>query len=298
MAGSYPDAPSRRIAWDNDGTVAYGALANSGDWVRGALPAAALTELTTDKVSMNDDTDAYYGQEFVAQSTPTIYALLLFPQKMEIDGYYYNFYAQSNTPNHFLSTSANTTNGVDGSWSALGSEIRVLNTTVKPDYRDDVQTSAISNVVAVLHQSGNAFVGISTPVHGVRALHLYGTITPGETPDRLLFLDPLNSDAEFTQPLDYGNRGRGTTNVRQIKVQNNSGTLTANTVQITAEEIAGTGGSLFTFSTDGVNDQGTLGLGNIGPGGSVTVYVHLTIPDAQALDLYDSRFYVNVASWS
>jgi len=304
MAGSYPDAPSRRIAWDDDGTVAYGVAAASGgptSLVRGDPPGnLTLVELTTQKASMNDDSDAQYGVAGSAGQYPAVWVYLFFPQKMEVDGYYWNI-RSTDTPNpaHFLSISTNTTNGIDGTYSALGSEVNTgFNQTAKPDYRQNIQTTVESNVLSVLSQAGGTFTGINTPTWAVRSLHLYGTVTPGETPDRILFLDTLASDAEFAEPLDYGNIGRGTTNIRTIKVKNNSGSLTANTVQITAEEITGSGGSLFTFSTDGIADSGTKALGNIGPGGTVLVYVHLTVPDAQALDLYDARFSVNVASWA
>ena len=301
MAGSYPDQPSRRMAWDDDGTVVYALKDENtdGDPGLGGAPPSTLTlveQNSTAKKVLNNDANDEYGDV----SIPTVreygsWVYLFFPEDREIDGYYFNAHASGGTIWSYLSMSSDTTNGIDGTYTAIGTQVKAT-LDVKPDYRNSFQTAAETGKNSVLVQHGLAS-GLSVQSAGIRAVHVYGTISPGETPDRLVYLDTLASDAEFTKPLDYGNIGRGTGSIRTFKVKNNSGSLTANTVQITSEDING-GSDMFTFSTDGIADQGTKTLGNIGPGSNVLTYIHLTVTDAYTLDLYEPRCSLTVASWT
>ena len=117
-------------------------------------------------------------------------------------------------------------------------------------------------------------------------------------PSRLLFLDPDNSDAEFAQPLDFGDVPRGQTQTDTIKIINNSGSLTANTVQITANDLFGGSNSWYTFSLDDVVYSSTLSLGNMGVAATQLVYVKQVVPDAQNIGLYAARARVGAASWT
>jgi hypothetical protein len=291
------------MAWDDDGTVVYGIQQDTGggtDLGRGVIPSGVvLAELTsTEQRNVNGDDDSFFGDDYGAVKSALNMVYLFFPEKREVDGYYWNILTGmvgGDVKFEYLSYSTDTTNGVDGSFSALGQEIRAT-AVVKPDYRDNIQTDALSNVTCVMEEFGG-YTGVFGDQIKLRALHIYGTITPGDTPDRLLFLDTDNSDIEFTRPLDYGNVGRGSTNIRLVKVKNNSSTLTANTVQITAEALVD-GSSAFTYSTDGVNDQGTKALGNIGPGGTANLYIHFALTDSFVLGLYEARTKASVASWS
>lgn len=304
MAGSYQDQPNRKIAWDGDESVVYGAIGNDGpSWqlARGEFhdAVAAFTELSvSDKEEINGDNDGDYGVATNAPHYPYQYLYIIFPELRDIDGYYWNMDYSESTPHHFLSTSGDTTTGYDGTWDALGSEILPASgISTNSDYRKNIQPATASDVAGVLTQSSYYTGVVSLGVLRCKSLHLYGAIAAGETPDRLLFLDYLDSDVEFTKPIDYGNVGRGQTIIRRMTIKNNSSTLQANTVQITCEALYA-GDGMFTYSTDGIADQATKALGNIAAGGTATVYIHMDIPDAQAVDLYQVRSSLTVASWT
>lgn len=304
MANSYQDMPNRRIPWDGNGSVVLGDFQGEGGAgslkVRGVLPATAtITEHTqAEREDVNSDSDGtLIGGATPAAKTSFLIQYILFPEKHDIDGYYWNLAYGSDDPHQMLSTSGDTTSGPDGTWSALGTEIVTGGgTTVNSDYRKNIQPAVASDVVGVLMQSG-FYPGVFGSFLAHRAVHLYGAIASGETPDRLLFLNYEASDAEFVKPLDYGNVGRGQEIITRMTIKNNSSTLDANTVQITCEDLY-LGDTMFTYSTDGINDQATKALGTIDAGETATVYVHMNIPDAQPVDLFDVRSSLTVASWS
>jgi len=294
MAGAYPDAPSRRLAYDDDGTVALwngitviGYNNNAPVNTVAHLPLIDLPQAQLD--TLNDENTAanlQSGQNGQASS----WIVLLFAQKREIDGCFYNV-NPSHTPfEQWVSISTNTTNGIDGSWSDLS--VTTFDTTLADAYRDDITSTAESNVLGVM-----AFQGSSERTRW-RDLHYYGSITPGETPDRLIFLDPDDLDNTFTKPLDFGDVPRGQTQTDTIKILNNSGSLTANTVQLTAEDLFGGAGSWYTYSLDDISYSATLGLGNMGNGSTTLVYLKQIVPGAQTPGVYAARTKATVASWS
>lgn len=282
MAGNYPDAPSRRMAWDTDGTVAVYFDVNVG---------GTIELIGTEKAFLNfegADGDRIPGMS----NSKTYMVVLLFPELRELDGV---FAVQSNVSQNALGvceSSGDTTNGVDGSWVIQIADLPD-NLVTAGFYRTAILSLAVATEAAVRVEVfcySSSFVSLST-------LHVYGTISPGETPDRILFLDTLNSDAEFTKVLDYAEVPRGQTQQRTIKLKNNSSSKTINTIQITAEDLYLNAGAFYTFSVDDVAYQATLAYGNLGPGATSTpIYVKQSVPDAEQLGLQTGRLKVSHAS--
>ncbi len=292
MAGAYPNTPSRRMAWDDDGTLCLIAKGTDAGLSQGVGPITTPYSVasTVDQEALNDEDLA--TDVGISVASGSLHWAMLFPEKRELDGIYIAIGA---TPSSRWSDySLNQTNGLDGTWNDLS----VPGDTGEPadGYRDNIVSKAISNVLAV-----RAFQGrdqVSAGNHDFLSIHLYGTLTAGETPDRLIFLDPDNSDDEFTLPLDYGDVPRGQTSTDTFKVKNNSGTLTANGVQTTAADLFGGSGSWYTYSDDDITYQATLSLGNIGPGGTELVHIKQIVPDAQAPGVHAARTKLNVTSWT
>jgi hypothetical protein len=219
---------------------------------------------------------------------------LIFPELREFDGLFASHKEDGGNIKE-LDTSGDTTNGIDGTFTQRNADLPDPPDTL-PSYRSATYllSYAVSNVRAIRLRTDNTN---NTP--GWRAVHVYGEISAGETPDRLLFLDADNADVEFSKPIDYGDVPRGQSQDRNIKIINNSGTLTANTVQLTAEALYLGSGAWYTFSDDGgSNFSATLNIGNLGPGATSTIIIRQIVPATETLSLHAGRVKANTASWS
>ena len=277
MAGSYPDVPGRRMAFDADGTVGvYGLADGSG----------VLTEFTPSELAEMNDEDETIAVTFGTQQ-PSRFLWLLFPEQREVDGVFY-VYGNHGSPTT-VSTSSDTTNGRDGTWTQQVADLANY-TIVMGNYRTGVTSLAVSAVRGVRVQI--AAGTISGHVQQTKAWHVYGEISPGQTPDRLLFIDEVTG-LEFGLPKDYGDVPRGSARDFQFRLKNNStvagNNLTINTVQITAEALYLNSGAWYTFSNGGAF-QATLPLGNLAPEAStVLLTARQIIPDAEVLGLHAGR---------
>lgn len=290
MAGIYPDVPSRRHAYDVDGSVfLYLQKTSFSNAAVGTLPPTAYAENQTvlDSLQSEDMADSV-NTGYVDSSWFTI----LFPEKREIDGIWFQ-HTNKSGGSMWSTYSLNSTNGIGGTWTSL-TYVGELGIPGADAYRQDITSKAVSNVKALMvaHYAG---AQDSQYCYG---LHIYGTITPGETPDRLIFLDTLFGDAVFTKVLDYGDVPRGQTSSRTFKVKNNSSTKQANTVQVTAEDVYLGAGSWYTFSDDDVSYQATFPVGNLGTGATKTLYIKQIVPDAAVPGPFAARIKANQASWT
>ncbi len=291
MAGAYPNAPSGRMAWDDDGTVILGASKNDTA-TAGTPPTEAYSEVSVaNKEVMNDEDIGSFWDQGIGGLGDASYVTSLYAQKREIDGIYYVFDANVDEV-RWVATSVDSTNGRDGTFDDLSVTSFDIPGRPVDGYRDDIHQKAESNVVSLM------FYGAGNLRNRYYFTHVYGVISPGETPDRLLFLDPDNADNEFTLPLDFGDVPRGQTQIDTLKVRNNSGSLTANTVQLIVEDLSDGSGAWYTLSDDDVVYTGTLSIGNLSPGGTQLVHVKQIVPDAQVPGVYSSRVQVGQASWT
>lgn len=280
------------MAWDDDGSVVLTARGTDGPLTQGTGPTdyQYVNATTVDQENLSDEDLGTLIQTLTARQS--FHFLILFPEKREVDGIY--FATKSIATEQWTDHSVDTTNGTDGTW--LSFSYQGIDEGASDGYRDNIVSQALSNIIAV-----RAFVGrsqVSSGNNSMKTFHFYGNVTPGGSPDRLLFLDPDKADAEFTVPLDFGDVPRGQTQVDTYKVKNNSSGATANTVQVTAEDLFGGAGSWYEFSLDDISYQGTLGLGNLSAGGTKLVFVRQIVPDAQVPGLYVARVKANQASWT
>lgn len=281
MAGSYPDAPSRRMAWDADGSIYLYREATS---VPMTEPAAST------RVELNDEDSTSVHSLFNNVRREYV---IIFPELREIDGAYAG--GGATYPDFGFDVSADTTNGIDGSWTTgIASSTSGVFQPGAPYtyYRSAIRSMALSNKRAIMAVSADGNDG------RMDAFHVYGEIAAGETPDRLLWIDNTTG-LEFNLPIDYGDIPRGSAEDRELKLKNNSATLTAASVQITAEALYLNSGAWYTFSEGGAF-QSTLALAaSIGAGASTsTITIRRDTPDSETLGLHTARAYVNVGSWS
>ena len=272
----YPPAFGRRMAWDVDGTVAL--------WVPDNGVAVDLSP--TEMVEINSEDGNY--SSVMSPSATLGYLVHIFPELRDIDGYF----AVARDTFASLEGSVDTTNGVDGTWINITSSLTDQLLTVRPNYRSAVNSVSATAVKGIRARKG----GGGGQSNRLWAIHIYGKISSGQTPDRLLFLDPDAADAVFTRVLDFGDVPRGQTQSRNFKLRNNSGSLTVNTISITAEDIYLNAGDWYTFSEDNINFFATLAIGNLGPGADKLIYMRQVVPGAETLGLQTGRIRVSHAS--
>ena len=281
MAGSYPDVPSRRFAWDADGTI-FGVV---------NLDTGILTEASVgQKTEANDEDNEFVGG-LVGGGTAGGHFVHIFPELREIDG----FFGRSNVANGFVAvdTSGDTTNGIGGTWTNRIASYTDPNTDVitTGESREEITSLAVSNVRGIRVTTAAS--------QAIRAIHLYGTIAAGETTDRLLWVDN-DDDLEFSESLDYGDIPRGSASDEEAYLTNNSGSLTAGSVQVTAEALYLGADAWFTFKEAGGSFSATLALASaIGAGSdSPVITIRRVTPDDETLGLHAARAYANVGSWT
>jgi hypothetical protein len=276
MAGAFNDAPSRRMAYDTDGTVGH--EVNTG----GGVVAEATPTFLANANAENES-----GWDLVGNFTR--WATLIFPELRELDGVFCAVDEAATFPTT-VDSSADTTNGVDGTWTTRIADLGNFLVTYS-NFRDNITSLAVATEKAI-----RAKFGASSNDQDVRGYHVYGAISPAETPDRILFLDTEDADAVFTKVLDFGDVPRGQTVTRTFKIKNNSSGLTINTIQITAEDLYLNAGDWYTFGDDGVAFQATFAAGNLGPGATKLIYLKQAVPDGETLGAQTGRVKVSHAS--
>ena len=285
MAGAFPDAPSRRFGMDQDGTIwaRWGSGEIISEW-----PGASQTELS-------DEDNVNHSQRGFVNGQGTVFYAFIYPELREIDG----FYGRYNDPNRMslVETSVDTTNGKDGVWVQLianyddSSGLDTLDS-----YRDEITSTAAASKRAVRVQGQVDQSGSETIL--LQSFHIYGEIAAGETPDRLLWIDN-DDDLEFSKPQDYGDVPRGSAEDHVTYLHNNSSTLAANSVQITAEDLFLGSGAWYTFD-DGTGFTATLSLASSISNGanSPDITIRRITPDAETLGVHAARAFVSVGSWT
>jgi hypothetical protein len=202
-------------------------------------------------LEMNDEDYTVVLTNGTCQSTSD-WLVLFFPELVDIESIFTigrtSWGGDSISALTTLEWSADTTNGLDGTWAAATMPGGFPGTAMNFDsWRTGFK--AISDIIgagAIRMRYSNAGFILS----GIYILHLYGHKHAAETPDDILFLDPENADAEYTLPMDFGDVPTGTSTQRQIKFKNDSASKTASTIVITVVD---------------PDDQIRIGVSNTGP---------------------------------
>lgn len=309
MAGSYPDAPFRRMAWDEDGSIFWHANTTAGTFTSTILPGNERTVPQKEKHN-NEATiggsDVIDCGSFVSGASATAMAII-FPELRDIWGIAYwcvTTLAEATDvrgrrkPND-VQVSGNSPNSISGDWVSLYAGVINAGAVGDPP---TYPVSAPSDVYSWDHWYRIGIVTENLPVTGVRTIrwlqqpgenligssrwhhiHLYGDKSAGATPDRLLFID-VDTGVEFTGPLDWGDVPRGTTLVHDIQVKNNSATLTANDIDLDFEALTGESDTWHTISDSGGAFGGTMNITSIAPLATYPAANVLTVKLTVALD--------------
>lgn len=279
MAGLYPDVPGRRMAYDADGSVA-GVRPHD-------TPASDFGAGT--KASQNSEQTSNILTVSAPQGNP-VWLYFIFPELREIDGYF----ATHNTGSaNALQASGDTTNGVDGTWTTPIANVAEESDTFDR-YRSGITSLAESSIrgLRASYTRGGAN-------ESFRQTHIYGTITPGQTPDRLLFIDEATG-LEFTASVDYGDVPRGGSEDLEWRIKNNSASLQANTIQYTATDLYRGSAGWYTHTLPGGSTyQSTRQVASLAAATtSGLIKTRRITPGDAGLGKHAARTHLNVDSWT
>lgn len=279
MAGGYPDAPGHRMAWDEDGSVGI-------FWRNdGALQAIELMS-QANMTEMNDEDDTSVDDLWMRAG----FVGCIFPELRDVYG---AFWARRNAGHRGeVDTSADSVDGWGGTWTTQIAASAFYTETVQPAYwrtEIDVFSENAQRAIRMYYSNGSAYPP--------KAMHIYGEIAAGETPDRLLYVD-ATTGLEFTTMWDFGAVPRGSARDDTFRLKNNSSTLTASSIQVLAESLFGSSGSWFTFSEGGsfVNPL-SLAASIVPTAQSPTLTARQVVPSGAGLGPQAPRFQTT-ATWS
>lgn len=289
MAGAYPDAPSRKMQHYRDGTLLFAFTSMIGN-----APAGAFTEYTAgaNHLELVDHDQAGAGAWDV-QSGSTVGALLIFPELRDIDGTIIN----TSGPNSgSLQYSTDSRSGQDGTWTSVSGVIGTFGYggTEIPGHRNNVYQWSANGVRAVAVAVSES----SIDVEYLRSFEVFGEIAAGESPSRLLFIDDATA-LEYGKPQDYGDRPRGSAVDKSIRIKNNSGSLQANTIDVTRGDDESTQSSNTWYTVDnGGGFAASFQVASLGAGAEDTFVLRQNIPDSAVVGVYEAWLQFKATSWS
>lgn len=288
MAGAYPDVPSNRMAYDRDGTQVY---------LIDALN--AISQLTSIQAQgLNDENDTspltVYGQGSKGS------LLFYFSELRDFAGF---FIADANVPGWNpgalgIAVSSDTTNGLDGTWTTIASDVHPVGPT-RPTYRTGIASVARFGIRAV-RISGS----VGAPSMGFQpcAIHLYGNIAAGQNTKRLAIWHPTLDQHVTGAYFDWGNAPRSSSADRPFRIKNLSPTLTANDINISVDATTDTTPSVpaqHLLSTDAATFTGAIAVSTLPPGGiSSVLTLRRNTPSNATLSVWAVRLLAQATSWS
>lgn len=289
--GFYPDPPSRRMAYDDDGTVVL--------LILNGVPAQRSTgqNQTMNSEAWNQTIDHGPGSE------ETLCAI--FPELRDVTHSYKNMITGTNTIGSYTNSwqvSSDTTNGVDGTWTTNNSFTTRAESTPL-NYRTSLGVISSVNVKGLRHivPGGGGFNNVE-----FAQWHIYGYKSAGQTPHRIDFCD--SGGNELQQDFDYGDQPRNTNRIWRptetwnqasaLYLRNRSTTKLAQTVTVTFEALYQDMTSYLGLSKDNVTYGSSVIYTEIQPQQIVgPVYVRHNTTIAASLAVKTARLQIAVGTW-
>jgi hypothetical protein len=288
MAGFYNDVPAQRFALDIDGTV-FKTLDSAKTTLTDAQTASTLIS-DTDSDFYQVTTEAEAGRYFV----------VIFPELRDLIGYFIVLSGTGLTP-FDLDWSSDTTDGMDGTWTNATTSW-TYSTSISPTYRTQINSQPLPGIKALRFGCKSINTGnFTNDVFNIQLMHLYGSITGGQNPDRLRFWHASLDQEAGPAYFDFGDNPVGTNKVIQFRVRNNSATKTANSIDLAKASASyadvATG---LSFSNDGSTYSATLNIGDLAPGAtSSIIYLKRTFDPSETTSVpKEGRITGTASTWS
>lgn len=297
MVGYYMDAPSDRIAWDRDGSLAT-LFASNGN---------AIEVLSVDQLrDVNSEAPGTYG----FHNNKNHFAVV-FSAPHDCASIFVSFYSINGSYKVPITvqTSKDTTNGFDGIWTTHTTTLDPYQ-EIKPNYR---LTSKLFPLIPGTASSGirgvrlitasvysSADIGNWNP--RIHALHVYGTPSASGGSDRVGFWHPTLDVPAPPTLFDWGDVPRSSSADKRFRIKNLSSSVSAKGVELYVEALTPgipSAAGMHTISIDGGSTFWSLQtLPDLSPGEvSSEIVVRRTVPDNAQLSVWSARIAADVGEW-
>jgi hypothetical protein len=276
----YPSPASWRMPYDKDGTIAV------------RFPSGGLvTELSSSQVaSLNSETTS------TVVSISNYYLCLIFPNLRDIDGFFWSFGAPGTTNVFYFQVSADTTNGVDGTWTTVTSNNAAGQSGVSPRYRTGVQWNSVLGVKAVRVVREGGQIGTNGDI---QALHLYGEGIGARR--ELCFWHSTLDQRLAPAYLDFEDVPRGTSADRVFRVKNLDSAKTAQNIRVALSVLTDGSPSIAAqhlLSLDGLSFASQVNVGSLAPGAmSAPITMRRVTPSNAPLSVWAPRVFAEPEGW-
>jgi hypothetical protein len=291
MAGNYPDVPGHRFAIDNDGTQGFRGVVSGTTW---SFP----TQMTTTELGyLVDDSSTVVASSAGGGRAWLIY----FSEPRNVSGLYMAFGSFGPFGGGDLQGvwwSSNTTNGTDGTWTAMTTTGIGGGTTYSlVDSRNNIIAQSVSGCRAIRLQVNDA----TNRQSSLAAMHIYGSIPLTSNPDRLVLWDSTLDQPLTGSSLDMGDVQRSASATKTFRVKNLSATLTAQSISLSFNALTDGTPSVaasLQASSDGSTFSSTLNIGDLAPGAiSSVLTIKLVLPSNAPIGLWSPRISAVAGSW-
>jgi hypothetical protein len=290
MAGSWPDAPGTRLAYQTGSAELW--------WQGVGAKQQAARALLTGLNSYAADPGGRLPFDAV---TPIVW--LLFDVPHDLKGWLLAGRSSGGLPTIEVATSVDTTDGGDGTWLVRQSGMTAQAdgaTSLRAVYRvpEPVSADQVTGVRFALDYTGSA------PV--LSALHCYADVRAGAVSQRLQMWDPDSDKPAGAALLDWGDAVRGSAEDRAFRVRNCSTTLTARQVVVASRIVPGDEASSgppvasqFLVSIDGLRYFPHVSLGDLAPDSiSAPVRLRRVTPSTAQTGTFDPYLTATPTAWS
>lgn len=260
MVGTFPDPPGSRIPYDRAGGACY---------VYNHALTALITQLTAAQLLELNDEDTGIAINLAEQH----WVAVVFPEQYDLAGFLVAVINASTggLPATMgpLQTSADSTNGVDGTWVERVPAPFPAVTGGLPSHTRQSTALAVAGVKAVrwsYHSGGS-------PTH-TRYAALFGAPAGAAltaSPNRLRLWHPTLNQPLAGVDLDMGDLKLGQTAAKTFRLRNHSGTLAATSISVTREVISEANPATlaeYSLSLDGTTWATSIAPPNIAAGGT------------------------------
>jgi len=278
---TYSSYAGHRMAYHLDGTTVYRIDTNN-----------TITQLNSTQIGyLNDESTSSYA---VGERAHIVF---IFPQLRDLTHYFIGREGTSyNGGAGTFEISSDTTTGLDGSWSTIASPYVLGNNTV-PNYRT-INALSSSGIKAVRIENGSTYGGSLN----FTAIHLFGTLSSGETPNRLDLWHPTLNQRVSASYFDFGDKQQSTVTNISFRVKNQSSTQTANTIVVsmaTLTDLSPTAIGNYTLNLNGGSFASTQTISSLAPNATSDVLtLKLNNPSNAALSLWAGTVKALATSWT
>lgn len=296
--GFYPDPPSRRLAYDADGTRVFWTSTDGG----------TISEFSTSSKSIANNES---GDRVSFGSGQYYWLTFIFPQKINLTHFYFatdNSYTYNSVNGSLIQWSNNTNTAFDGNWEQVATWFNAGegNPSGATGMRTNLEQLPLNGIKAIRFRFSTWYNSGADSNTYLRTCHLWGHKTAGEAPDRIDFTDI--DGAEFVNDLDFGDQPRNTdriwtpsTTLNQgsgLYLRNRSLTRVANDVSLLFETKTGVMQNLLALSKDGTTFGTQISYAEIQPQQIVgPVYLRQSTTSTTTLGMWASRLRLAVGHW-